>query len=115
MMPEVGSSRPASSLNSVDLPPPFSPTSPIRSPSIISRSISRKIRLPPKSLLTFEKLTSNIFVLRLSNIDATTCEKKQTNGEVEEARRQQRQCEAQKASKPEKQRNRWRAVETATQ
>src|SRR5947209_5679918 len=60
MTPLVGSSRPASSLNSVDLPPPFSPTSPMRSPSIISRSMSRKTRFPPKSLLTLEKFTNNI-------------------------------------------------------
>src|SRR5260221_8459753 len=61
--PSVGVSIPARSLNSVDLPPPFSPTRPMRSPSMISKSISRKIGLPPKSLLTLEKLMSNMVYL----------------------------------------------------
>src|SRR5437764_4008690 len=68
MVPLVGSSSPARSLHSVDLPPPFSPTSPMRSPSIISASISQKMGFPPKSLLTFERFTSNIICALLFRV-----------------------------------------------
>src|SRR2546426_9568845 len=68
MVPLVGSSSPASSLKSVDLPPPFSPTSPMRSPSIISASISQKMAFPPKSFLTFERFTSNIICALLFRV-----------------------------------------------
>src|SRR5581483_624372 len=62
IVPLEGVSWPASRRKSVDLPPPFSPTSPIRSPSIISRSISRSTGLPPKSFETLAKLASNILL-----------------------------------------------------
>src|SRR5579883_2347216 len=62
IVPLEGVSWPASRRKSVDLPPPFSPTSPMRSPSRISRSISRSTELPPKSFETFAKLASNILL-----------------------------------------------------
>src|SRR5579863_3407741 len=68
MTPCVGVSRPASNLKSVDLPLPFSPTSPIRCPSNISTSTSSKTGFPPKSLLTFEKLTSSTGILLENNV-----------------------------------------------
>src|SRR5271154_3835918 len=48
MSPEVTSSRPAMSLNSVDLPQPDGPTKTTNSPSAISRLASRITSTTPK-------------------------------------------------------------------
>src|SRR3989442_14898927 len=82
MTPALGDSISASNLNSVDLPLPFSPTSPIRSPSSISRSISEKTGLPPKSLLTSENVISNMSMCLL-----IVCNGTKRSGKEEDARR----------------------------
>ena len=45
----VGRNRPASTASSVDLPTPFGPTSPIRSPGDTTRSTSSSTRLAPRA------------------------------------------------------------------
>src|SRR5690242_9989380 len=83
MIPARGDSLSAINLNSVDLPLPFSPTRPIRSPSSISRSISEKTGLPPKSLLTPENVISNMGMCLL-----IICNDTKQAGKEEIARRQ---------------------------
>src|SRR5947209_5735372 len=81
--PALGDSISAINLNSVDLPLPFSPTRPIRSPSSSSRPISEKTGLPPKSLLTSENVISNMGMCLLIG-----CNDMKRSGKEGDARRQ---------------------------
>src|SRR4051812_21081267 len=60
--PESGSSRPRIMLINVDLPAPFGPTSPTRSPRFNCNEASRKSSLPPKLLLilTIESIRNRL-------------------------------------------------------
>ena len=50
-VPPSGSSRPARIASSVDLPPPFGPSTPTRMPSASSRSSPSRMRRPPNDFL----------------------------------------------------------------
>src|SRR5438105_2421617 len=82
MTPALGASISAINLNRVDLPLPFSPTRPIRSPSSSSRAISEKTGLPPKSLLTSENVISNMGMCLL-----IVCNDMKRSGKEGDARR----------------------------
>jgi len=51
--PSSGVTRPSSIASSVDLPEPFGPTMPMRSPSFTMNEISRKSGVAPKRLANF--------------------------------------------------------------
>src|SRR5450755_1259318 len=70
MIPESGRWTPASTLISVDLPAPFSPTSPSTSPALSSRSTLEMARLLPKDLL-MPRIASSVIDHLLTLVYAT--------------------------------------------